>query len=639
MSEVRADPTMNRLLTDSDESAIEFVSEQERPELYRMIDSAMNFAVENASNDSQWLVDFIGRIVTRGEAAHKIELSKPAVGAALQTIYHGNNLIRLEDYDEPGRKWTSPILSRFVGNAYLPNLCPPLEAGMFALRAELAVDQWIEYLADTPPTIHDKGQQEPDQHWKYMAKRLRLPQSTLLDNFALYVDTKLEAQEEEFTESDKRDIIQTQQSLMPLAILRIAYQAYLEDDPEKASNFAEHFSGSLGEFDKRGQYLHSLPFESEPARRAFAAACDAYSEWCLIGPEKKRDRFFVDLIEQSMAMHMLTNLRSGSAFGIDVQDLFNGARDFTESAIIGADIENPIIVDKFNTFTAGFKAELNRMVTERSTKEQTAAAVRKILDRIMTKRTAFLIQLDGVMTARNVLYGVADGIFTVPELTRLAHLAAEKPLEELATRVEEVQEMFELWEVKWQIAPPHKGLRSPRETDRREFGRATHEREADVEIDLSEGDERLEWLKSYMKLWTKGRSVLVRSKMPGLKYQYHIALLSEELPNGDVVWHGIADNIDDDSIGEHAVLVWRAEAGYDEYGRQRFSWDKVYKLRKDEMKTMGIIRMLHNESLRDRLLHTVFYRSPDSIPPYSEENYASMLRMQAEHANRGYEKS
>jgi hypothetical protein len=339
-----------------------------------------------------------------------------------------------------------------------------------------------------------------------------------------------------------------------------------------------------------------------------------------------------------MAMNLVSNLQSGSGLGIQVGSLYRAAQEFTESAIIGADIEDPAIIEKFRAFTDKFEVDMKARLNKHSTSAETAAAIRKVMQPIMAKRTEFLLQLDGMLMARGLLYGLADEKFGVTELTRLAGLAAEKPIAELRERVQETEEMFKLWEVEWQIAPPHKGLRSPQETTEQNTVPAPRDREADVEIDLTEGDTRLDWLKTYMKMWDRGRSVLVRSKIPDLEHQYHIALLSEELPNGDMIWHGIADNVDDDAIGEHAVLVWRAEAGYDEYGRRKYSWDKVYQLHKDEMKIMGLLRMLHTDSLPARLVETVFYQPSESIAPYREENYAKMLELQAQKANRGYNK-
>ncbi len=611
------------------------VGSSDRLGLLQLLDGAMTVAVEHGSSERQWLLNFVGRAVQRGASALEMERSKPAVDAALHAVFPGNGLIRLEDYDIPGRKWKNKTLSTYVGAEYARDLVSPIDTGGCAYIVDQAVEQWFEYFSGAPLSSRADGWQESDSDWRHMAKRLRQPNAELLRSFGSALDAKITREKE--LVPIKRDVIQSQQTLLPYALLQIAYRAYLEGNPDKAETFIEDFATALGDNANQAELLRAMPFESKSARQAFGAAVAAYDECCLTGSDKHRAAFFTNLIQQSMAMHMITNAQAGAGFGLNIKSLYEGAVEVTDAVIANLDFEDEVITSIFTQFGKEFRAQFPAGETKIASQADTRAKLLRMLNGIMARRTEFLIQLQGIQIARGLTSGLIDEKFSVTELHKLASLATEKPLGELAQRVEEVNEMFELWEVMWQVAPPHHGLLGSRDESTQPEIPNPKSRETEVEFDATEGNARYEWLKTYMRMWNRGRCVLVRSKIPNLlpEQQYHVALFSEDGPDGEVIWHGMADNVDNQHIGEHAVLVWRAEAGFDEYGRRKFNWDNAYRLHKDEMKLMHMYRLLHTDTLRNRLLQLVFYKDGSQIPPYSAENYAEVLRRQVKRRNAG----
>ncbi len=398
--------------------------------------------------------------------------------------------------------------------------------------------------------------------------------------------------------------------------MTVAWRAYPgESNAEKLKSFAEHFGVS----DDQAR-MAQIPFASDAARQAFSRA------GMLIGrmntPQASMDYqgFANKLVEHTMATRMLDSLFYAKAFITTDAQLYDVASNYASEIgqQLGVDVD--VLRSALDTFQSRFR--------EAVSKDQMRGAgaggkpgtdkleLRKLLQSIIKERTWFLIELQCELQSQALMDRVLNELFRPDEFNEVVALAHEKPLAELATRVEEVEELLQMWEVEFVIAPSHVGALGPREPGLPKVAPpkppayAEKFETEDMRID----EERYEWLKYYGQMW--GRGAIVRSKIPNLPKhrQYRLVLLPEELPNGETIWHGIADNRD---VGKHSLLYWRAEAGLDRYGRIRRTWDRVFKLYKDEMYDCGVYFLRHTPTLRDRVIE-LMYMHPDRIPRYEE---------------------
>lgn len=202
-------------------------------------------------------------------------------------------------------------------------------------------------------------------------------------------------------------------------------------------------------------------------------------------------------------------------------------------------------------------------------------------DETLKRRPEFLKESHRIISTRAIVDGLMNGTLDFTDAQALHALAQSKPLTVRKKLVSEPDQV-----VDWEIVPPGtqndiaEGTGMPRER-------------APVFVD----EERVEYLRGYIRLWGEGR--IVRSRIPNLPEdkQYYLAILPQTV-GGVLLEHAIGDNKE----SEHAVFMWRAEKGLGRFGQPQRTWDSVYRVDKNAMRQMGAKRILHTANLGNKIV-------------------------------------
>lgn len=542
----------------------------------------------------------LGRIVERGAVEIGIEFREPGVAEMLSALHPGNPLVRPRDHDIPNRKWEYPTISESIG-LNLDGPYDPLELAKVADKDERAVIAWREFLSRR--TLSDVERADPQidagRDATQIAGQLRPVASTVLERFAEYQDRKLRPSIKSPTR--RAHEIQAQQVMFPYALAQIAYEVFPGYSATKHIAFAREFGGSVSDAHAPQELIERIPFTSQEAANTYIAVMKTFQQ---LLAARTSERFTSRVVEQFVITAFGDRLTSG-AFFTDPKQIAGdvGATTGRFAKELGYDLQMTLDIGK------RLRGQLERHI---ATAGDWRTGMRTFIEANSKSRAASLVELSAVGLSQILTDGIGTGRIDVHGLRPLNTLINRKPLAEQAERVLEIQELFRDFEAEevlldFEVAPSHTGMHAGREISPRSGVRAPSDLER-----VTWSDDRVTVLKQFISLW--GRGVLGRSKIPNLPAhrQYYIALLPDVLPNGDVIWHAIADNT---QLKRHKVLFFRGESGVNKYGRTVRSWDRVLRWYKDEMRKGGVRGFNHTDTVYDRVLEYLLTDGKE-IPGY-----------------------
>lgn len=570
------------------------------------------------SDEARLLLQQLGSTVGRGLVELSTEISEPGVEQMLAALYPGCPLTRERDYSSSNRTWRYETIPYEVGRNFAGLMDEPLEIAEIAFDANLGTMSWMDFFGYAAVSRGPNGSGTPRRDTKDIEKLLRTPPDKLLARFGAYLDTRL--QKVEPSSRQRWHTIRARQAMLPLGLMQLAYTAFPGGSGlEKDVMFSEQLMPSL--LGTNDAVLEQI-FGSSSSGRIYRSAIGMHRRLYAAGDDES---FVTSLLEQNLITDIGDRLENSTGLITTLEALIANVTESTGR--LGQELKFP-----WKTIESSIENCLIRMKnylfspanSSASRGKDWAEIVRKYIDSDSKGRAAFLALMQCQVGSHTVINGLVNRQFTTHTLDQLIARANTKPLKAQNQRVLEIKELLRDFRIEelnldFVVAPPQAGLHTGRVNGvTATGGRRTGERSSP-----KSQEERIDALKYLIYLW--GRGTLAYSDLPelGEDNQYVIALLPEELPNGEVIWHAVADNIE---VHKHSILVFRAESGLNKYDHPTRTWDRVFRRHKSEMRPVGV-RFFHHvgdlPEVYDRVIDYLLV-TPDKIKRYEHYGAAAL---------------